>query len=305
MILNNISDEHKKISFQNELIENYISVIIPVYKDSVGLEETLKSLKKQTLSDQEYEIIVANDGADTQIEDLCKRYNVKTISIYPNQGSYFARNKAIELARGEYIAFVDADIRVPEDWLEKGRLALQKGDYVAGDIIIDIHKIKNIAGYYEYCYGFPVKKYLKYNHFGVTANLFVKREVFDIVGGFDARLKSGGDLEFGDRVFRSNRFKQIYSKDITTIHPPRGYRNLIKKVKRVIKGQKDIKILFPRRFSFYSFKTEIIKLFVPFLFIPDPYRKGYLNKRYVLWMFVAHMEFIKSLYSIWYFYITK
>lgn len=205
-----IVNEHIQLNFQNEVMPNYISVVIPVYKDYMGLEDTLQSLKNQTLSEDNYEIIVANDGADRRIRQICEKYGVKMVSISPNQGSYNARNRAIELSKGEYLAFVDADIEVTKDWLERGKEALEKYDYVAGDVIIDKSKLKNIAHYYEYCYGFPIKNYMHLRHFGVTANLFVRRRVFEELGGFDKRLRSGGDVEFGYRSYGIKKSSDRY-----------------------------------------------------------------------------------------------
>ena len=254
-ILNNggkkvIADEmNTKLEFQNKKQLNYISVIIPVYKDFIGLEETLKSLKQQTIPEEDYEIIVANDGADKRITKICDKYNVKMVSISPNQGSYNARNRAIELSKGEYLAFVDSDITVVRDWLGKGKKALERFDYVAGDVIIDKSKINNTAHYYEYYYEFPINHYMHRRHFGVTANLFVKRKVFEELGGFDKRLRSGGDLEFGNRVYISRKFKQVYKKEVRVIHPPRGYKALIKKMKRVTEGHIKLSELYPNRFQ--------------------------------------------------------
>jgi glycosyltransferase AglI len=59
---------------------------------------------------------------------------VTEVSIVPNRGSYFARNRGIERAAGEDLAFVDADIVVPEDWLAVGRDALRSAEYVGGPV---------------------------------------------------------------------------------------------------------------------------------------------------------------------------
>jgi len=257
-----IVNEHIQLNFQNEVMPNYISVVIPVYKDYMGLEDTLQSLKNQTLSEDNYEIIVANDGADRRIRQICEKYGVKMVSISPNQGSYNARNRAIELSKGEYLAFVDADIEVTKDWLERGKEALEKYDYVAGDVIIDKSKLKNIAHYYEYCYGFPIKNYMHLRHFGVTANLFVRRRVFEELGGFDKRLRSGGDVEFGNRVYMAKRFKQVYKRNVIVIHPPRGYKALIKKMKRVTEGNIQLSKLYPKRFQRPDLLENIFSIFM-------------------------------------------
>lgn len=225
-----------------------ISVIIPVYNDHIGLTTTLNSLQNQTLSGYEFEIIVGNDGCSSSVHQVCKRFGVSCIDIFPNQGSYNARNRAMYTACSENLAFVDADIMVPTNWLENGLIALEDADYVAGDIIIQKEENMSIAELFEYYSAFNIHYYLAKHHFGVTGNLFVKKRVFDALGPFDHRLRSSGDLEFGDRVQQSGTFVQNYAADITVLHPPRGRRNYIKKIKRGAVGQVLLKEQYPNRF---------------------------------------------------------
>lgn len=99
-----------------------ISIIMPVYNQAEFLEETFKSITRQTLKD--IEVICVNDGStdDTQktLEALKERYPFIKIYTTENQGSGFARNYGIQKATGEYIAFLDADDSfVDEKALEK------------------------------------------------------------------------------------------------------------------------------------------------------------------------------------------
>lgn len=239
--------------------ESFISVIIPVYKDAEGLTDTLVSLNSQSLDKQYYEIIVINDGGDLNITKVCKEFDIQMVEVKPNRGSYYARNRGIERSRGEYLAFVDADIKVPYNWLENGISALRYYDYVTGDIKIEKCKIKTGSELYDFIYSFQVVQYIKNLHYGPTGNLFVRRNVFEVEGGFDERLRSGGDWEFGDRVYRYSGFKQIYSKDISVIHPPRNYRELIKKFKRIKQGHQCLRQLFPNRFCVFNNRINIFR----------------------------------------------
>lgn len=134
-----------------------------------------------------------------------------------------------------------------------------------------------------------------HNHFGVTANIFVKRKVFEEIGGFDQRLKSGGDIEFGDRVYRSKKFRQIYKKDVLVIHPPRGYKNLIKKIKRVTQGNIKLNQLYPIRFKIPKFSESIISIFVH-----TPERKLELGRLwdFKLYVFASFINCLRCFYFI-------
>lgn len=99
-----------------------ISVIMPVYNEEQYLEKTCQSLKQQTLDD--IELICINDGSTDNSTDiltkLATEYDNIRIINQENQGSGIARNKGIDEAKGEYIAFLDADDKyIDPDSLEK------------------------------------------------------------------------------------------------------------------------------------------------------------------------------------------
>jgi glycosyltransferase involved in cell wall biosynthesis len=201
-----------------------ISVIIPVYKDPQGIKDTLESLHNQTLPRTKYEIIVVNDGGDKDTRNTALTFSgVDVIDVVPNKGSYNARNTGINRAHGEYFAFVDADITVPTNWLETGLKLLSDFSYVGGPVIIDEKKLSQASHYYEYLIAFDnQRKFYKY-HYCPTANLFISRNLIDNVGLFLDTLRSGGDMEFGNRVYDSQFQKKMYfSTELFVNHPPRG-----------------------------------------------------------------------------------
>ncbi|MDD6285954.1 MAG: glycosyltransferase [Methanobacteriaceae archaeon] len=99
--------------------EYKVSVIVPVYNDELYLSNCLESLINQSLKD--IEIICINDGSSDNSLSILEDYSDKDdrISYYSqaNKGPGAARNKGIEKAKGDYIAFVDAD-----DWLDLNAL---------------------------------------------------------------------------------------------------------------------------------------------------------------------------------------
>ncbi len=239
-----------------------ISVILPVYEDLEGLKTTLESLETQNYSN--YEVIVVNDGADEKINSYCKTKNVIVENITPNQGSYNARNRGIRISTGEILAFIDADITAPRDWLTIGINAMETCDYLAGDVQINLDKVKTIAEYHDYCTAFTIMSYMNNLHFGVTANLFVKRKVFDKVGFFDGELRSGGDLEFGNRVYLAS-IEQRFNAACKVYHPPRNHKEKKVKLKRVKRGQELLLKKYPERFHFLEQQISIIQFVRDFL----------------------------------------
>ena len=96
----------KKVEFMVK-----ISIIMPIYNGAQFLNKTINSINNQTLKD--VEIICVDDGSTDDslnvLEELKNKYNSIKIIEQKNQGSGKARNNGIKNARGEFIAFLDAD----------------------------------------------------------------------------------------------------------------------------------------------------------------------------------------------------
>jgi len=96
----------------------FVSVIIPVYNDPERLKTCLQALEEQTYPQSSYEVIVVDNGSDESIEPIVTEFNQAKAGYEPHPGSYAARNKGLSLARGEVIAFTDADCIPALDWIE-------------------------------------------------------------------------------------------------------------------------------------------------------------------------------------------
>lgn len=107
-----------------------ISVIIPVYNNEKYLKECLDSLCTQTLAD--IEVICINDGSTDSSSDILKEYSKDdriVVIDQENQGPSIARNNGLDIACGEYVAFLDADdIFIDDNSLEMMYNAARKHD---------------------------------------------------------------------------------------------------------------------------------------------------------------------------------
>ncbi|MBQ8038354.1 MAG: glycosyltransferase family 2 protein [Lachnospiraceae bacterium] len=99
----------------------FVSVIVPIYKVEEYLEECVRSILNQTY--QNFELILVDDASPDNCGKLCDAYaaeNPKVKVIHKeNGGLSSARNAGVEIARGEYIAFIDSDDYVRECYLEE------------------------------------------------------------------------------------------------------------------------------------------------------------------------------------------
>lgn len=90
-----------------------LSIIVPVYNVEKYLEECVASFYQQNIPEDNYEVILVNDGSTDDSYSIAKRLSLthKNIRLFSqnNQGQSVARNKGIDVARGKYIMFVDSD----------------------------------------------------------------------------------------------------------------------------------------------------------------------------------------------------
>ena len=204
----------------------FITIIIPVFNDNENLLNCLHAIEKQTVSKEDYEVIVIDNGGAQDPFSVAKKFeNVRVVKeIKP--GSYAARNRGINEARGEMLAFTDADAIPDVRWIEKGVdifIGTPNCGFVAGRIDVFAKKLNqpNPVERYEILVSHNQKNYVALQQFGATANLFTSKTIIRKVGNFDGNLKSGGDLEWGQRV-ASYGFKVVYADDVIVRHPARN-----------------------------------------------------------------------------------
>src|SRR5699024_4557240 len=155
----------------------------------------------------------------------------------PNPGSYIARNTGARKARGKILAFTDSDCVPDKNWLANAKNCFSRAacDLIGGKVQIFKDDEQNKYGYlYERINAFPQHKNVPEGK-GVTANLFVKRTVFEETGGFSSTIKSGGDWEFTQRCV-SKGHEMGYFEEVSVLHPARTLPAIFEKQKRLSCG---------------------------------------------------------------------
>ncbi len=240
------------------MVNSFTSVIIPVFNDSKGLRKCLKALQNQTYPEELFETIVVDNNSDQDIKTVVDQFDkiIFAHETYPT--SYAARNKGIFLAKGEVLAFTDADCIPAPDWIEKGvkNLFSIPGCGMVGGKVNLLFRNPNkptTIELYESIMHFRQKEFVEKYKFSPTCNLFTYKHVFKKVGLFNATLKSCGDLEWGCRVY-SVGYKQVYTDEACIVHPARSsFTKLCKRIIRIAGGEHSIAAT--KKFSF----TIIVK----------------------------------------------
>jgi glycosyltransferase involved in cell wall biosynthesis len=237
-----------------------ISVIIPVFNDPDGLNDTLESLLLQDFPKNEYEIIIVDNGSTDNTRNVgnefSKKYPLLTTLLIEDKirSSYAARNKGIAVARGELISFIDADITVRYDWLRNIREIFDRKHIDCLGCNVRLYSTrKSIASLYNLLRDFTIKSDIEEAHYIPTCCLTVRREVFNKIGLFDSRLRSGGDWEFGNRAWNDNIIFH-YAGNITIYHPARNtIISLLRKSMRIGRGGRgQLSCLYPKRYGYFN-----------------------------------------------------
>lgn len=216
-----------------------VSVIVPAYQDIARLQLTINALREQTFKQDDFEIIIVDNDPGTRGELFIELPVNARIIFEENPGSYSARNTGLKHARGKFIAFTDSDCIPEPDWICNAISLFQENkdiDRISGCINI-FREVGSswIVWKYESITAFN-QKYNISQGAAVTANLFVKKSVFEKVGFFNEYLMSGGDIEWNQRATQQG-ITIVYAENVIVNHPARpSISSLIKKSRRVIGG---------------------------------------------------------------------
>lgn len=170
-----------------------ISCIVPVFNGERFLGKALDSILAQTY--RPLEILAVDDGSTDQTQAILEGYGEPVLYIaQSNAGPATARNTGIRAAKGEFIAFLDAD-----DLWHADKLTRQVARFHARpELGVSVTQIQNFwmpelneeqERFREHRRGQALPGYS-------TVTLLARRQLFDLVGMFDATLKHGDDTEW-------------------------------------------------------------------------------------------------------------
>lgn len=103
-----------------------ISVVIPAYNAAATLRECLEALAHQTIPRDQFEVIVVDDGSRDGTAAIAGALGARVLAV-SHGGPGAARNRGVEISRGEFILFTDADCAPAPDWIERTITPLQAG----------------------------------------------------------------------------------------------------------------------------------------------------------------------------------
>lgn len=198
---------------ENAATKPRVSVVIPAYNAEATLRQTIDSALRQTF--QDIEVIVVDDGSTDGTLAIANSYEDRVRPIaQSNQGVSVARNNGIAAARGELIALLDADDEWHPQKLEKQVAVLDTMSDVMGTYV----GVVRVSASGEVIEHLPARRFenlcrslLLYSSVipNSPSNLVLRREVFTLVGGFDANFSYCADWDFLIRLSLRIRLEPI------------------------------------------------------------------------------------------------
>lgn len=233
-----------------------VTVVIPAYNAMEFLPETLDSVLQQTFTD--FEVLIVNDGSTDAIAAwfiTVKDDRVRLIS-QANQGLSGARNTGITEARGEYIAFLDADDLWASTKLEQQVHCLdhhpEVGLVYTWTRLVDETGKPTGVKYDSQLEGNVWQQILVGDIVCSGSSAMVRRSCFDLVGGFDPDLSPAADFDMWTRIAAYYHFAVV--KEFLL-----DYRQHSSSMSRNhLKMMQDLRITFEKRFQ--SVPLELLHL---------------------------------------------
>ena len=177
-----------------------VSVIVPIFNAEKYLDSCIQSVLRQTY--RNWELILVDDGSKDRSGAIADEYQQadKRIRVLhtPNAGVSSARNQGIELATGNYIAFLDADDELTDDCLEKltKTAVSDNADIVAGRYCSGQNSAEQKEHKFIWREQEAIKNSLMDNPFTYSACAKLYRTDFIDETRFDSRLKVNEDSYF-------------------------------------------------------------------------------------------------------------
>ncbi|MEX2463333.1 MAG: glycosyltransferase [Balneolaceae bacterium] len=192
----------------------HITIAICTFNRADYLRDTLKDIAAQTANPRFFELLVINNNSDDHTESVCDRFSQTNPAIRfrvvdeKDQGLSFARNRAAKEAFSETLFFIDDDVNLPANYVEKAVQYAKKRPNTlcaGGRIRVSFDEEKEEPNWIpkelmpmfgQHDLGNEDKMYPPSN-FPRGGNMMIRKSVFNAFGVFDTSLGRSGDILLG------------------------------------------------------------------------------------------------------------
>ncbi|WP_305512692.1 MJ1255/VC2487 family glycosyltransferase [Methanobrevibacter sp. V14] len=187
-----------------------LSIIIPTYNEEACLPVLLESIKKQSFDD--YEIIVADANSTDKTREIAESYEcIVTEGGLPAVG----RNNGAKIAKGEYLLFLDSDLKLTDDYLRNViyEFRMERAGIAITQMLPMSNKVEDKL-FHDFANYFMISVEKIKPHGAGCYGIIAKKELHDACNGFDEELTFGEDTDYIERLASKERFKVLRNAKI-------------------------------------------------------------------------------------------
>ena len=203
----------------------FVSIIVPVYNGQGTIVACIESLLSQNFPKENYEIIIVDNNSVDATPVIVQRYPVRLVYQRMLQTPSATRNKGIEVAKGDFLAFIDADCIASPTWLQSLLPPLNDLEVGAVSGCTLAHKPESLVQQF-----FAERNLLLVDDQErflslLTCNMACRREIIEQVGLFDEHLPTIEDLDWGWRLQTGVGKQIVFASNAIVYHQ---YRSSVK-----------------------------------------------------------------------------
>ncbi len=185
-----------------------LSIVVPAYNEEKYIGACLESILEETKGKKDVEIIVINNASTDNTQAVAEKYGVKVVTESA-KGLTKARQKGLEVCTGDYMANIDADVRLPKGWYDKVEVYFKKYNNtvcISGPYrYYDATFIQNVFLTFVWRVSAPIT-YRIVGYMILGGNFVAKKEALLKIGGFDKNIAFyGEDTDIARRLSKVGR----------------------------------------------------------------------------------------------------
>lgn len=204
-----------------------VSFVIPAKNEAQNIGRCLSAIRGLACEASAVEIVVMDNGSDDGTVDVAAQL-ADRVEVHPRQKVGWLRNRGAQLARGRFLAFVDADCEIKADWLREGLEALRCAPNSGA--VGNFYSMPPNASWIQKAWN-STKTALDGNvSFLPAGNFLIRKSTFEGLGGFNGSLESGEDYDLFVRL-RANGGAAIAVPGMISLHYEK-VRSLIGSIRR-------------------------------------------------------------------------
>ncbi len=186
-----------------------LSIIIPTLNEEKNLPAILKNIKEQDFNIN-YEIIVSDANSKDKTQEIAKEKGCLLVGSLIKSPAH-QRNQGAKLAQGDTLLFLDADSKIPTNFLKLAYQEFKNRQLVCAGLPLKFNTNKPIYKIYNKLYKLACSLTQYYKPLAVGAAIISEQAAHNKIKGFDETVLIGEDHDYAKRIKKIGKFRMIKS----------------------------------------------------------------------------------------------